>query len=174
LRGAGQGGGCSLLLLFCSIYGGRCVHHNTHHVVAMFASTRAAAAVNRLITTRRGFAAAAAAAAASVLELARLHKPTRREFLKFRREQPGCPFVIFGALDDLGWKLSQWTPKDVRDRFGDVEVPLEVRGSYRPCRAPPHPRLSGALHRRMLCQTKQFSHFHFYPLCFVSPPPIAG
>lgn len=100
----------------------------------MFASTRCAAVTSevasllrahvvRLVNPRHFFAAAGA----SLLELPRLDKPTEREFLAFRRENPGVPFLLGGgALDELGWKLSNWSPKDIRDRFGDVEVPLEV------------------------------------------------
>ena len=81
------------------------------------------------VEQRRGFAAAAAAAAdaaVSLLELTRLERPTKREFLAFRAANPEVPCVMRGAVADLGWKLSEWSPKDLRDKFGDVEVPLEV------------------------------------------------
>lgn len=90
----------------------------------MFAAAahRAVACLSRSWSIiRRDFAAAA-----SRLELTRLERPTPSEFLDLRRRSPGVPFLITGALDDLGWAMSRWSPKDLRDRFGDVEVPLEV------------------------------------------------
>ena len=77
--------------------------------------------------TSAAAASAAAAAAVSPLELTRLERPTMTEFSEFRAKNPSVPFLVSGALDGLGWKLSEWSPKDLRDRFGDVEVPLEVR-----------------------------------------------
>ena len=98
----------------------------------MFASTRHAVASSswmhaRVISRFEGRTFAASAAAASLLELTRLERPTRREFSDFRAKSPSVPFLVGGALAELGWKLSEWSPKDLRDRFGDVEVPLEVR-----------------------------------------------
>lgn len=71
-----------------------------------------------------------AASFGGTLELARLHAPSVEAFVEWRRDNPGEPLVIGGALED--WALRDWGPERLREL--DVEVPLEMSrggGDYR-------------------------------------------
>lgn len=62
-------------------------------------------------------------------KIARLHKPSPAEFLD-NYYAKGEPVVLTGLFDD--WPALKWSPSNLRDRFGDVEVEVMTRRNSDP------------------------------------------